>query len=246
MDGVTYRRESSHFMIALPVLADITALVVVALWLPILSLRLALPAGWNAFLLVALYLLFNTAVYLIRKLQPRPDNRRWAPPSWLLDRRLRAVLALLFGLLVMSAVAYQLGFFASVQEQGGATLAEGTSAAFFVFGPGAWLAFSMLYILVLAFPVQESFAPLSNRYALIAALGLILGHGLFLFAAAQARAWRVTLGFFDGPGGLSLVFFGLLLAFLPPRLLYLDRQPAWPGWVTFALLLVVTTAMVDG
>jgi len=228
-------------MTALPVIADGAAFLALLLWLPSLSMKLVQPSGWNALLLVVLYILFCTGVYLIRKLEPQPGIGRYAPPAILLNSKVRAVLAFLFGLLMMSTVAYQLGYFATIQSLSAATLNEGNSSALFVYMPGALLGFSMLYILVLAFPVQANQTPGSNRYAIVALIGLILANGMLLFTASQARAIGIALGLAPGAGAALLSFLVLLISFAPPRLLYQYRQPTLSGLLSFAILLLAAT-----
>lgn len=231
----------SPLMPFLPVIADGAAFLALLLWLPALSLELAQPSGWNALLLVVLYVLFCGGVYLIRKLEAQPGIGRWSPPAVLLDRKVRGVLAFLFGLLMMTTVAYQLGYFAAIQSIRAAALDEGSSSALFVYMPGALLGFSMLYILVLAFPVQVNQPPGNYRYAAVALLGLILANGMLLFTAAQARAISAVLGLPSGAGAALLSFLVLLISFAPPRLLYQYRQPTLSGAVSFAILLLAAT-----
>lgn len=225
-------------MAALPVVADGLLAVVMLLTLPVLTARLEAPAGWNALLLVALYVLFCIGVYLLRKLEPQVEVGRWQPPDWLMRPQIRGVLAALFALLMMTTVSYQLGFFDAVLEVGVGDLQEGSSASLFVFGPGAWLGFSMLYILILAFPVQASVRPSSSRYTVLALLGLLLGNGMLLMAVAQARAMVLALGWDGSLFTMLLAFAALVVSFAPPRLVYQSRQPYLSGLVSLTLILL--------
>ncbi len=233
--------RQAHLLALLPVAIDALTLLALLLTLPPLAARLLQPNGWNAALLVTLYTLFCLGVYLIRKLQPQPDAGRWAPPAWFMAPRVRGILGALFGLLMMTTLAYQLGYFASLNDPVVAFMGEGDSSAFMVYGPGAWLGFSMLVILVLAFPVSATIPPGTPRYPLIAALGLLCTNAMLLIAAAQARAIAES---FDRLGSITAVvatFAALLLSFLPARLLYQDRQPYLSGLLSFALLLLAAT-----
>lgn len=240
MATVWERRNQEVLLAALPVALDGLAAVAVAATVVPLGARLQQPAGWNAALLVALYVLFCVGVYLIRKLQPGADGR-WRPPGWFMDPRLRGGLGLVFGLLMMTTLAYQLGYFAALNETAVTALGEGDSSVFFLYGPGAWLGFSMLVILVLAFPVQESVRPGTTRYVVVAGLGLLLTNGMLLLAAAQARAMAEALGRVGGITAVVATFAALTLSFLPPRLLYLDKQPHLSSLASFILLLLSAT-----
>ncbi len=231
-------------MIALPILADGAALVAILFFLPDLARGFEVPSGWNALLLVLSYLLFCIGVYLIRKLESQEMNKRWQPPAAFMNPKVRAVLAFLFGLLMMTTLAYQIGYFESIQSIATSTLDEGDSSALLVYMPGALLGFSMLYILVLAFPVQATISAGSKIFPVFALVGLLLTNSMLVFTSAQARALTAALGLPDGPdialGSLLL----LLLAFAPPRLLYQTKQPSPYGLVTFLILLLTAVWLI--
>lgn len=234
----------SPLMASLPVIADGGAFLAMLLWLPALSLKLMLPSGWNALLLVVLYVLFCAGVYLLRKLEAQPGIGRWSPPAIFLNTKIRAILAFLFGLLMMTTMAYQLGYFVTIQSIRAATLDEGSSSALFVYMPGALLGFSMLYILILAFPVQPAVVPGTNRYAGVALLGLILTNGMLFFTTAQAGALLKALELSQGAITFLISLLVLLLSFAPPRLLYQNKQPYLSGLISFALLLLLAALHV--
>lgn len=243
MDRIHAQQETNWVMVALPVLVDGVTAVALILLLPGLARRLLQPGGWNAALVVVAYIFFCIGVYLIRKLLPQALEGSLRPPEWLMDRRVRGVLAVLFGLLMMSTLAYQLGYFAALDEAALRTMGEGDSSAFLVYGPGAWLGFSMLVILVLAFPVNASVPPETPRYVLLAGLGLLACNGMLLVVTAQARAMVEMLGRVGGITAVLAVFVALLLSFGPARLIYHDRQPHPSGLVSFALLLLLATTL---
>lgn len=236
--------HTSRLLQALPLLAD--ALTVIALLLSIdyLSALLAEPSGWNALLLSSLYVLFALGVYLLRKLEPAPAEGPWSPPSFFLDRRVRGVLAAFFGLFLVTTIAYQLGFFASIQSLRAGTLEEGSTAAFFVFAPGAWLGFSMLYILILAFPVVSNVPTGSPRYTWNGMLGLVAVNALFVVTAAQARGMLAQWGWLGSPITFLASALVLLLSYAPPRLAYQRRQPFLPGLVSLGVLLLLTALLI--
>lgn len=231
-------------MAALPPLVDGLTAVLLLVWLPDLSQRLVEPSGWNALLLVVLYILFCIGVYLSRKLLPQPG--RWPPPDWLMNPRVRGALGLVFALLMATTFAYQLGYFQAIFDLRAGLLEEGSTAAFLVYAPGAWLGFSLLVILVLAFPVDASIPPHNGRYALVALLSLILTNGMLLFTAGQARAMMEGLDLTPGPGAALLVLLALLLSFFPARTHYQSRQPFLPGWLSYAALLVLVAVLGSG
>jgi hypothetical protein len=221
----------------LPFLVDGAALMTAVLWLPPLAARLEQPSGLNALLLVVLYLLFCSGVYLSRKLLPQVENSRWLPPAWLLEPKVLAACGLGFALLMATTFAYQLGYFEAILQVSAGQMGEGTSAAFLVYAPGAWLGFSMLVILVQAFPVNANVPP-GGRYTLFALLALLFSDGLLLFSGAQARAMLAGLGLTPGIGLWPAVLAAFLVSFFPARAIYQSRLPGLGSWLSFALLLL--------
>lgn len=226
-------------MAVLPLIADSGAALIMLFWLPALSIRLVEPSGWNALLLVLLYLLFCIGVYISRKILPQAGIGRWGPPAWLMNLKVRGLLGLVFSLFMATTFAYQLGYFEAIYQIRAGLLEEGSTAAFFVYAPGAWLGFSMLVILVLAFPVDSNIQPANNRYTLLALLSLVFTNSLLIFSAAQARAMITGLNLTLGFGSWLIVLTALALSFLPARAIYQSRQPLLSGWLSFAFLLLL-------
>jgi hypothetical protein len=206
-----------------------------------LSSLLSEPSGWNALILVLFYIMFCIGVYLIRKLQADTTIHGWSPPKFLLNQRLRGALAFLFGLLMMTTLAYQLGYFASIQDVRSAGLDEGSSSSLLVTMPGALLGFSMLYILVLAFAVQESVQPGERKARIISLTGPLLVNAMLFFTAAQAIVLVDVLAIEGGLWLWTVTLIVLVLSFSPPRILLQDKYPnKFPALSFTALLLVVS------
>ncbi len=218
-----------------PLLADAAGLVAMFVAFPPLAEQLSEPGGINALLLSGGFIAFCIGVFWLRRLRPVDGgDGEWATRNW------RVALAVLFALVMSLAIAWQLGFFRSGLQVDTRDLGEGGSASYFVFGPGAWLGFSALYVLVLAFTVQPSLEPGGGRWATAATLGLLAANTMLLLLSAQARALAG-----ESAVWLPLLFAGLLLLFLPPRLLYIARGPGFPspaGYVTLGLLLMLVGA----
>ena len=244
MPEMTEMKSRYSLIIALPVITDCLTFLALVYLLPGFTHLLEKPSGWNALLLVLFYILFCVGVYLIRKLDSQPGNGRWRPPAIFLNPKVRALLAFLFGLLMMTTVAYQIGYFESIQSIDTATLDEGDSSALLVYMPGALLGFSMLYILVLAFPVQSNIPVTSKKYPIFALLGLILANAMLLFTTTQAEAMTNALSLSDGIGVYVASFSILLLSFAPPRLLYQSKQPYPYGLISFLFLLLIAAWQV--
>lgn len=209
-----------------PLVADLAAVIALFTVFPILAPRLAEPRGANALLLSAGFLAFCAGVFALRRLQPaRGGEREWA------TRNSRAILAVIFALAMTTAIAWQLGFFRSGLQVDTRDLGEGGSASYFVFGPGAWLGFAMVYVLVLAFNVRQSVQAHTGRWAVSAGLGLLATNAMLLLLSAQAAAMI-------GSGGLWLpvLYTGLLLLFVPPRLIFIDRATDFPSPMAYILL----------
>ncbi len=218
---------------ALPMLIDGATLLLLLRVVDPLSTRFVQPSGLNSLLLIGVYVLFLVGVFLLRKLEPLGENGR----SLILGTKTRGVLALFFGLVMMTAVSYQLGYFDVFLQVGATELDEGASSSLFVYGPSAWLFLSMFYVFVLAFPVTPRISPSGNGYIIATLLGLMGSQGLLLIAVGQLRA-IATL--FSLSGALWFLEAVLLLAllFAPPRLLYAQKQAVWLSVVTFAVLLL--------
>jgi len=222
-----------------PLVADLAALIALFAVFPLLGPRLAEPRGANALLLSAAFLAFCAGVFGLRRLQPvGGGEREWA------SRNGRAILAVIFALAMTTAIAWQLGFFRSSLQVDTRDLGEGGSASYFVFGPGAWLAFTMVYVLVLAFNVRQNVQAGSNRWTMLAALGLLATNGMLLLLSAQAAA---MLG--KGTVWLPIIYFALLLLLAPPRLIFIDRAADFPSpaaYIVLGLFLIVVGAYALG
>ena len=220
-------------------LADGVALLALFTLFPVMALQLAEPGGTNALLLSATFLLFCAGVYALRRLKPMEGSEgEWA------SRNARAGLAVVLALAMATAIAWQLGFLRSGLQVDTRDLGEGGSASYFVFGPGAWLGFAMVYVLVLAFTVRQSVAPGTPRWAAFATLGLLATNALLLVLSAQAAAML-------GEDGLWLpaIYVALLLFFAPPRLIYIHRGAGFPSpaaYIILGLFLLVTGAYALG
>ncbi len=199
----------------LAIVVDGATILVASAVLPDLTDRLSVPGGLNTLFLGVAYVLFAVGVYLLRRLELMPGGQPfWASP------RVRGVLAVLFALTLMTAIAWQLGFFGSVEAIDMDQIGEGPASAFFVFAPGAWLGFSLLYILVLAFPVTPSVPITTVSYTFYSLYSLVTANIMLVVMAVQAGVML--------PEGSSWAWVipaavGLILLFGPPRLIYTSR-----------------------
>lgn len=238
MNNLTTKETAIPWPAILALVVDGATILVAGTLLSDLTTRLSSPSGLNTLLVSAVYVLFALGVYLMRRLKPMPDGAEsWASPQ------VRGVLAVLFGLALTTAVAWQLGFFSSIEAIDMDQIGEGPSSAFFVFAPGAWLGFSMLYILVLAFPVTPTVPYASARYSLFALYSLVVTNVMLVVLAVQASvmlpvgsswAWAV-------PAAV-----GLALLFGPPRLFYASRTHGLgsrAGQLTLATFLALILAL---
>lgn len=219
---------------------DVVTLVVAWWALPELVSRLQQPDGWNALLVSGVFILFVVGVFLLRRLKATPQGAS----EWL-TRGTRAALALFFAFILSLMLAWQLGFFASVFQADTTQMGEGGAASYFVFGPGAWLAFSLIYVLVFAFRVEPALDEGKLGYWIAALLGLVAAAGMTLVMAAQAQVIGQSLA--GGWWWALLAFVALALLFLPVRLLYLSRTTGLrspPAGLAVAGLLVALVALV--
>lgn len=225
----------------MPILADGVTLASAILLIPQLVSRLQEPHGLNAFLISGVFFVFVLGVFFIRRMKAAPPGTTdWLTRGW------RTVVALFFAFVLSLALAWQLGFFESAAQADVTQMGEGGAASYFVFGPGAWLAFSLIYVLVFAFTVEPRIDPTDSGYVIAAVAGLTAAATMTLILAAQAQSIALALG--TGWGWAVLSFVLLVLLFLPPRLLYLARvrglrsPAAYAGIASLVILLAVLAA----
>lgn len=226
------REETAVALTAIPIVADGLALLLLLFWLRPLAARLQEQSGLNVVWLGSAYILLCLGIYVIRKLEPVPAAPLTQPPP-----QIRGALGLLFGLAMMTAVAWQLGFFDVALVIDPMALGEGEAASFFVFAPSAWLGLSLFYVIILAFNVTPTVGRGRSNYPWLALAGLLGVNAMLLLAAAQLQA---VASHITGNGRLfwfAAAFLTLLILFGPPRLLYLARQPRLSAAVTFLILL---------
>lgn len=206
--------------------ADIIGLFGLWLIFPTIAERFQEPSGTNALILSLGFILFCVGVFWLRRMRAaNSDGERIARGWWV-------ALAAFFAVTMSLAISWQLGFFESGSLVDTRDLGEGGSAVYFVFAPGAWLGFSFLYVLVLAFTVSPTIEAYDRRRSLIAFLSLLSANVMLLLLGAQARA---IAG--DQPivwAAILVVWFSAL--FFPPRLIYTLRQARWPSPESIVLL----------
>ena len=223
------------YLALLAFLVDVVALFASYLVLPDLVPVMQQKGGTSALILGGAFLLFVAGVFVFRKLQPTPHGEA----MWL-SRGRRAALALLFAFVISLGLAWQLGFFDSGLVLDTRQMGEGGAMSYFVFGPGAWLAFSLLYVLVFAFNVTPSIEYGGVGYALAALFGLVATDAMLTVFVAQARAILLEMG--SAWWGVILALLLLILMFGPPRLLYISRTIGLrspPAYIVVALFLLV-------
>lgn len=218
---------------AIPVAADATAVLALFLLLPLLANSFAAPSGLNALWLVLSYIWFAASVLIIRKQRAVGDN----PAS--IGQKVRIGLALLFAAGLSLAISHQLGYLDTMLEVNPRELGAGESAAFFVLAPGAWLGFSLLYVIFLGFHVRDTAqsSPWLIGFSLL---------GINATAVLAAAEIRVVLDLFGIEQPLSfLLGLGMLILFVgPPRLIHLRKQSvSWPQ-ITFLGFLFLAAILV--
>jgi hypothetical protein len=205
--------------------------------LPWLTAQMRAQTTGNVLLLLLFFILFCTAVYLIRKLEPH-GGPPIVPEAWLRPLPLR-ILAILFSAVLIVIILDQFTYWELIFIVDDRELGAGESSAFFVYGPGAWLGVTLFYVLVLSAGVRPTIARGTSRYQPLAALGLLLVNGMVVVGTAVFAA-TLTRWQFATP----LIAVPLLLAaaafWLPPRLWYLTKQPIPSTLLTFTLFIITT------
>ena len=239
------RVQRLNWMKWIRVAAD--GLALIALWvvLPTAVSPLQTPSGINVVYLIGAYILMCAGVFLLRKLEPAPGDGGPAAGSLLQARSTRIVLGVIFGLAMMTLMAFQFGYFDAIFVVDTLALGEGESATLFAFAPGAWLGMSLLYTAFLALRVTPTVAWGDGRYPWQALAGLLCINAMFVFLVAQMRAIGVLWGGTAVIGPFLLAFAALLLLLGPPRLLFLARQQWLDDW-SFLVLMVAGAALISG
>jgi hypothetical protein len=225
-------KRTGLILAALAPLVDGTAVWLGFFYLADWSARFTERQVTNVVTLTLVYFLFCVAVYLIRKLEPQLSaaEAKVHIPGWLTTRLTMTILAALFGLTLAVLLLQQVGYWESVLLVDDRRLGAGESSAFFVYAPGAFLAASLFYILVLSAPTRETILVGSRRYVPLALLGLVGVNGMMLLLTAVFQSLALPWYF---------LLPALLLLFGPPRVWYLCKRPSFLPLLTFLLMLVL-------
>jgi amino acid transporter len=159
---------------AVPFLADLFMLILALIFVTPIAQKFGTPSGLNTLLVGLGYILFCIGVFRLRKLEN--DLTKLEQSSrllqFLMERRTRMVLGVLFGIGMMLFISQQFGYLELLFTDP-YSLGEGQAAAFFVFAPSAWLGVSLFYIPVLAFTVTPTiWAPASGVHCTVTRLPL--------------------------------------------------------------------------
>jgi hypothetical protein len=224
----------------LTLIADGLAIVAGLVWLPQLIDKFDERLSVNVILIVFIYGLFCVAVYLVRKLEKQlaPEDGAFALPPFLTSILFMRVMGVLFGLTLALIILDQLGYFQSIFLVDDRVLGAGESSAFFVYGPGALLAVSLFYILVISGETRETVLVNTGRYLPMALIGLLGVNGMMLLLTAVFRA---HLFLWTAPQTILVAVLAvllLLILFGPPRIWYLTKRPSWIPVISFAIMLL--------
>jgi hypothetical protein len=144
------------------------------------------------------------------------------------------LLAIFFALMLAVLILQQLGYWDSIFVADDRILGAGESSAFFVYGPGAWIAAALFYVLVLSASVRVTIVELSRNYIALALLGLLGVNGMLLLGTAVLQSTQLFSGW---PGAIG-AFVLLVLLFAPPRVWFLAKRPSLLGAVSYLGLLL--------
>jgi hypothetical protein len=233
------------FLTLLAFLVDAATFAATHLVLPWLVPIMEQQGGTSTLILVGAFLLFVVGVFIFRRLEATPSGTvDWLTRPW------RIGLAVVFSLIMGLSLAWQLGFFASGPLVDTTQMGEGGAASYFVFGPGAWLALSLLYVPVFALRVNPAIGFASAvRYGVWALVGLAATAVLLVVIVTQARAILLQTG---AQWWWTIIALALLIVmFGPARLLYVSRvlglrSPyAYGAIIVFLMVLgVLATQMI--
>ncbi len=228
-------KQNQSFLLILPLLADAVGMAGAVLLLPSLAAQFANLSTINVLILGGAFVVYCTAVYLIRKLEPMADAERISRlPAWLTGTRVMRPLAIFFALVLAALFLQQLGYWDSIFVVDDRVLGAGESSSFFVYGPGAWIAASLFYVLVLSASVRVTIEETSGSYAALALLGLLGVNVLVLLGTAVLQSTTFFTGWLGAVGAFLL----LVLLFAPPRLWFLSKRPSLLAALSYLALLL--------
>lgn len=224
-------KQKQRFLTILPLLADVTGVAALILLLPTLSGLFAEPSTINVLIIGGAFVVYCTAVYLIRKLEPAADADRVSRlPAWLTQTRTMRLLAIFFALMLAVLLLQQLGYWDSIFVADDRILGAGESSAFFVYGPGAWIAAALFYVLVLSASVRVTIEETSRNYTGLMLLALLGVNGMLLLGTVVLHSTTLFTGWLGAIGAFVL----LVLLFAPPRIWFLVKRPSL--WATVSYL----------
>lgn len=228
-------KQKQRFLTILPLLADVAGVAGLILLLPTLSGLFAEASTINVLIMSGAFVVYCTAVYLIRKLEPATDAERISRlPTWLTQTITMRLLAIFFALVLTVLILQQLGYWDSIFVADDRILGAGESSAFFVYGPAAWIAAALFYVLVLSASVRVTIEEASRNYTGVALLGLLGVNGMLLLGTAVLQSTNL----FSGWLGMVGAFVLLVLLFAPPRVWYLAKRPSLLATVSYLGLLL--------
>jgi branched-subunit amino acid transport protein len=228
-------KQKQRFLTILPLLVDVAGVAGLVLLLPTLAALFAEPSTINVLIIGGAFVVYCTAVYLIRKLEPAADAERVSRlPAWLTQTLTMRLLAIFFALVLAALLLQQLGYWDSIFVADDRVLGAGESSAFFVYGPGAWIAASLFYVLILSASVRVTIEEMSRNYAALALLGLLGVNGMLLLGTAVLQSTNLFSGWLGMIGAFGL----LVLLFAPPRVWYLAKRPSLLAALSYLALLL--------
>ncbi|VAW43010.1 hypothetical protein MNBD_CHLOROFLEXI01-1778 [hydrothermal vent metagenome] len=227
--------KKQRFLTILPLLADAVGVAGVIFLLPALSAQMATISTINVLIIGGMFVLYCTAVYIIRKLEPTANADRVSRiPEWLTQTITVRLLAIGFALALAVLFLYQLGYFNAIFVVDDRIMGAGESSAFFVYGPGSWIAVSLFYVLVLSGSVRVTIEESSRNYVGLTLLGLLGINGMLLLGTAVLHSTALFSGWLGGVMAFGL----LLLLFAPPRIWFLQKRPSLLATVSYLGLLL--------
>ena len=228
-------KQTKRLLLILPLLADAVGVAGVIWLLPTLSARFAAPSTINVLIISGVFVLYCTAVYLIRKLEPSADADRLSRlPAWLTDMRTMRLLAIGFSLALAVLFLQQFGYWDAIFVVDDRVLGAGESSSFFVYGPAAWIATSLFYVLVLSASVRVTIEEASRNYAGLALLALLGVNGMVVLGTAVLHSTQLFHSILGQIGAFVL----LVLLFAPPRIWFLAKRPSLLATLSFLGLLL--------
>jgi len=213
--------------------ADLMLFLAYMFFLPHLSAFFSQQSYVHGGMVALVYLIFCTAVVLIRKLPGADSKKSEYHRGWL------GFFAITFGIFITYVIAETAGFFTKLDNFQGTI--EGKGALLVLAGFILWLLLAFLYMTVVLIKVKPHKSRSSSGTLVLEFLGILGVNAMILTLTAFWNSYFSGIEPYEdlAIGGKILIFLFtyifFLLFFAPPRMLFILKKRKRFIWLTFLL-----------